>query len=68
MVSIAQDKRSLERVLEEMERAKQCMASMIVRKAGLCDPEVVEASTKLDNLLNEYYRLLGPQPGARASR
>jgi len=45
-----------------MEQAKQVMAVVVSRKADLRDPEIVEASRKLDVLLNEYYRLLAPSP------
>lgn len=57
-----EEKRSIQNVLEEMEQAKQVMAVVVSGKADLCDPEIVEASRKLDVLLNEYYRLLAPSP------
>ena len=48
--------RSLEKLIEDMEKVKKAMAAMIEAKLDLSRPEVLRASELLDDLLNEYYR------------
>ena len=53
---IVKRQRSLKKLIEDMEKVKKTMATMVEAKSDLCRPEVLKASECLDDLLNEYYR------------
>ncbi|WP_254363637.1 aspartyl-phosphate phosphatase Spo0E family protein [Paenibacillus sp. MZ04-78.2] len=47
----------LANMLKEIEQLRIGLNVLSQNKASLVDPEVIEASKKLDNALNEYARL-----------
>lgn len=64
MSAIEEQERRIRDLALEIERLKASMAAVIARRASFSDPEVVAASKRLDDLMNQYYRLSGvPGPG-----
>lgn len=49
---------TIERINDEINKMEENILNLINEKVNLFDPQIIEASEKLDSILNEYNNLV----------